>query len=211
VLTPAFVDRLHDARDATGCLLIVDEVATGFGRTGTLFACEQLGLRPDIVTMSKGITSGYLPMGATVCSATVCDAFDRARVAFEHGETQSGNPLACAAALATLEVLREPGFLERTRAVADHLGRRLDDLTGEPCVIAHRGLGLMRAVDLATTDGRPFNGSEVAAVIAATRAEGALVYGSPSGVALLPPLVITEAEVDALVDRLAAGIDRVGC
>jgi adenosylmethionine-8-amino-7-oxononanoate aminotransferase len=209
-LAPDFVAGLHDVRDRTGCLLVVDEVATGFGRTGTLFACEQLGLEPDIVTLSKGITSGYLPMGATVCSSRVCDAFDDAGIAFEHGETQSGNPVACAAALATLAVMGAPGFLERVRLAGAHLQGRLDDLVGEPSVTARRGLGLMQAVDLATFDGRPFGRAEVGAVVAATRAEGALVYGSPAGVALLPPLTITDAEIDHLVDCLARGIDRAG-
>ena len=93
------VDALHHTCESSGAFLIVDEVTTGFGRTGTLFACEQIGLRPDLVVLSKAITGGYLPLAATICSGAICDLFDGANVRFAHGETQSGNPVACAAGL----------------------------------------------------------------------------------------------------------------
>jgi len=209
VLGHEMVGALHDACAATGAFLIVDEVTTGFGRTGTLFACVQTGLRPDLLVLSKAITGGYLPLAATVCGGAICDVFDSAKARFNHGETQSGNPIACAAALAALEVATAPGFLDGVQALSARLTARLDELCGHPLVAGHRGLGLMRAIQLVDSDGDRFSDDLVAAALEAIRQEGALVYASPAGLALLPPLVISAADLDELVACVARGLDRV--
>jgi adenosylmethionine-8-amino-7-oxononanoate aminotransferase len=209
VLDQAMVDALQRTCAATGALLIVDEVTTGFGRTGTLFACEQLGLRPDLMVLSKAITGGYLPLAATICRGAICDRFDAARARFSHGETQSGNPIACAAALAALDVATAPGFLAGVRDLSARLTARLDELIDHPLVAGHRGLGMMRAVQLVDSDGNPFTDRLVAAALEAIRQQGALVYASPGGLALLPPLVISNPDLDELIDCVARGLDRV--
>jgi adenosylmethionine-8-amino-7-oxononanoate aminotransferase len=210
VLEPAFVDALHELRARHGALVVADEVATGFGRTGTLLACEQVGLRPDVVVLSKGITGGYLPLAAVVVAGHVCDAFDTAHATFDHGETQSGNPVACATALAVLEVMQAPGFLEHAAAMGQRLARGLDRLAdGEALVAGQRGLGLMRTVVLRTGTGDPLEMVQVGELLAAVRAEGTLLYAAPSGVAFLPPLVVDPDEIDEMIAGLARGLRRV--
>jgi adenosylmethionine-8-amino-7-oxononanoate aminotransferase len=208
-LGPVMVDTLHRICETNGAYLIVDEVTTGFGRTGTLFACEQIGLRPDLVVLSKAITGGYLPLAATICSGAICDLFDAAKVRFAHGETQSGNPVVCAAGLATLEVVTAPGFMERVRELSRRLTERLDELSDHPLVSAHRGLGMMRAIQLEDTDGDPFSDEQVGMALEAVRQEGALVYASPGGLALLPPLVMSDVDLDELIACIGRGLDRV--
>jgi adenosylmethionine-8-amino-7-oxononanoate aminotransferase len=209
VLGQEMVGTLHATCAATGAFLIVDEVTTGFGRTGTLFACEQTGLRPDLLVLSKAITGGYLPLAATVCRGDICDAFDSARARFSHGETQSGNPIACAAALAVLDVVTAPGFLESVAGLSARLTAGLDQLCGHPLVEGHRGLGLMRSIQLVDSDGDRFSDELVAAALEAIRQEGALVYASPGGLAVLPPLVMSGADLDELLACIARGLDRV--
>ena len=131
VADPGDLATVGRACRAHGVLLICDEVATGFGRTGRLFATEWAGpdFRPDIVCLGKGITGGYLPLSATVASGPVFDAFDGTRpreATFYHGHSYGGNALACAVALRHLRLLDEWGVLDHVRAVAEHLGRRLD-------------------------------------------------------------------------------------
>ncbi len=208
-LDGAMVDALHHTCESSGAFLIVDEVTTGFGRTGTLFACEQIGLRPDLVVLSKAITGGYLPLAATICSGAICDLFDGANVRFAHGETQSGNPVACAAALATLDVVTGAGFMDRVRDLSVRLTALLDELCDHPLVAGHRGVGLMRAIQLEDTDGAPFSDAQVGMTLESVRKEGALVYASPGGLALLPPLVISDADLDELIACVGRGLDRV--
>jgi adenosylmethionine-8-amino-7-oxononanoate aminotransferase len=208
-LDPAMVEALHQTGATTGAYLIADEVTTGFGRTGTLFACEQMGLRPDLMVLSKALTGGYLPLAATICSGAICDVFDAAKVRFGHGETQSGNPIACAAALAALDVVTGPGFLQRVGELSARLRARLDELAEHPLVAGHRGLGLMRAIQLEDSDGEPFSDGLVAVTLEAIRREGALVYASPGGLGLLPPLVISDADLDELIACIGRGLERV--
>jgi acetylornithine/LysW-gamma-L-lysine aminotransferase len=171
-----------------GALLVVDEVQTGFGRTGKLFACEHHDLRPDMLTLAKGIAGG-VPMGATLMGARVGELPGKT-----HGSTFGGNPLACAAALATLDVLESEGLPQR----AAELGARL--LAGLRAIDAAvvrkvRGLGLMVGVQLKTQSG---------AYLAALAEQGVLALPAGSTVMrFLPPLVITEAEIDAVIDAVA--------
>jgi adenosylmethionine-8-amino-7-oxononanoate aminotransferase len=209
VLDEAMVETLQHTCEASGAFLIVDEVTTGFGRTGTFFACEQTGLRPDLMVLSKAITGGYLPLAATLVDGAICDLFDGAKVRFGHGETQSGNPVACAAGLAVLDVLAAPGFMESVRQLSARLIGRLDELAEHPFVDGHRGLGMMRSIQLVDSDGDRFSDELVGVTLEAVRQEGALVYASPGGLALLPPLVISDADLDELIACISRGLERV--
>ena len=195
-----------------GVLLICDEVATGFGRTGKLFASEWAGpgFRPDILCLGKGISGGYLPLSATVVSAEVFDAFrgeDLGTATFYHGHSYGGNALGCAVALRHLQLLDEWDVLDHVGVVARHLGARLDDtVVGRPGGGAVRRRGLMVGVDLAPPPGGVRWGRRVCA--AAVR-RGVLLRPLGDVVVVMPPLTSTVDELDRVVDVLAACIDEV--
>ncbi len=188
------VRRLCDAR---GLLLILDEVQTGIGRTGTLFAYEHYGITPDILTLAKGLGGG-VPIGATLARAGVADAFAPG----DHGSTFGGNPLACAAALAVLTTIDADGLVDRAGEVGAYLFERLRVLARRHRVIMEiRGLGLMAAVELSV---------EAAAVVEACRERGLLVNAvTPTALRLVPPLVITPADVDEAVEILNEALAEV--
>jgi len=189
-------------------LLVIDEIATGFGRTGRMFASEHAGLEPDLVTMSKAINSGYLPLGATAVSEEVYDVFARSRTVFSHGETQAGNPVACAAGVATLDVLAKDDLVLRAAEMGGHLSRGLHELRRQHWQIgAVTGRGLMIGVRLVADerDGRPLGFRDVQRVVARMAGEGLLVHPAPTGFSLFPPLVIGRDDVDVVLSV----IDRV--
>ena len=132
---PGYLRAVRELCDRHGVLLILDEVATGFGRTGTMFACEHEGVAPDLMCLAKGITGGYLPLAATLATEEIYEGFlgehEEFRTFF-HGHTYTGNPLACAAALATLDVFREERTLERLQPKIDLLGRAASAGLGAP-------------------------------------------------------------------------------
>jgi adenosylmethionine-8-amino-7-oxononanoate aminotransferase len=195
-----------------GVLLICDEVATGFGRTGRLFASEWAGpgFRPDIVCLGKGITGGYLPLSATVASGPVYAGFlgeDLGTATFYHGHSYGGNALACAVALRHLQLLDEWDVLAHVRAVAVHLGARLDgSIAGLAGVAAVRRCGLMAGVELAPPQGAVRWGRRVCA--GAVR-RGVLLRPLGDVVVIMPPLTTTPAELDRVVDVLAECIAEV--
>ena len=187
-----FLEGLRALCDARGLLLIFDEVQTGVGRTGALFACEHWGVSPDIMAVAKGIGGGF-PLGAFLATREA----GRGMVVGTHGTTYGGNPLACAVGNAVLDVVLADGFIADVAAKGGHLRRRLEALAAYyPDVVAEvRGLGLMAGLQLRVPP---------AEFAAAGRAAHVLVI--PAGdnvVRLLPPLVITQAEIDEGVDRLA--------
>ncbi len=198
-------------RDA-GVLLICDEVATGFGRTGKLFASEWGGVafRPDLLCLGKGITGGYLPLSATVASGEVFDAFlgaDLGPEAFYHGHSYGGNALACAVALRHLELLEEWDVLVRVETAGAHLGARLaDTLADRQDVAAIRRRGLMAGVELAPPIGSARWSRRVCA--AAVRS-GVLLRPLGDVVVIMPPLTTTAEEIDIVVDVLARALDTV--
>ena len=195
-----------------GVLLICDEVATGFGRTGKLFASEWAGpgFRPDIVCLGKGISGGYLPLSATVCSGEVWDAFhgeDLGTATFYHGHSYGGNALSCAVALRHLQLLDEWRVLDHVLEVADHLGSRLDDsIAGRPGVGDVRRRGLMVGVELAPPPGAVRWGRRVCA---AAGPRGVLLRPLGDVVVIMPPLTSTSEELDRVVGVLATCIDEV--
>jgi adenosylmethionine-8-amino-7-oxononanoate aminotransferase len=195
-----------------GVLLICDEVATGFGRTGRLFASEWAGpdFRPDIVCLGKGITGGYLPLSATVVAGPVFESFsgeDLGTATFYHGHSYGGNALACAVALRHLQLLDQWRVLDHVLEVAAHLGDRLDaTIVGRPGVAEVRRRGLMVGVELAPPAGSVRWGRRVCA--AALR-RGVLLRPLGDVVVVMPPLTSTADELDRVVDVLAACIDEV--
>jgi adenosylmethionine-8-amino-7-oxononanoate aminotransferase len=204
---PADVAALGRACRAHGVLLICDEVATGFGRTGTLFASEQCDVRPDLLCLGKGITGGYLAMSATVASGEVFDAFlgpDLGAATFFHGHSYGGNALAAAVALRHLELLEERQVLTQVVRQAGRLATRLArDVTPHAAVRAVRQRGLMVGVELDP----PAEGLRWGRrVCAGAVARGVLLRPLGDVVVLMPPLDLTDAEADRMVDALLGGL-----
>ncbi|GAB2467702.1 aspartate aminotransferase family protein [Jatrophihabitans fulvus] len=190
-----YLAAVRDICDATGALMIVDEVQSGIGRTGHWFASQAEGVRPDVVTLAKGLGGG-LPIGACIGIGAAGELFRPG----DHGSTFGGNPVSCAAALAVLATIEADGLLDHVKSVGEHLAARLDALDS-PLVDHTRGSGLWRAVAL--------TGEHAAAVETAARGHGLLVNAvRPDALRLAPPLIVTEAEVDAAVDRLAAALSE---
>ncbi|HUG94489.1 MAG TPA: adenosylmethionine--8-amino-7-oxononanoate transaminase, partial [Planctomycetaceae bacterium] len=148
---PGYLRRVRELTARHGILLIADEVAVGFGRTGTLFACEQEGVSPDLMCLAKGLTGGYLPLAATLATDEIYHAFlgePAAGRTFFHGHTYTGNPLACAAALASLELFEKNQVLDNVRSNAERLRQRLDQIAGHPHVGEIRQQGVMVGIEL---------------------------------------------------------------
>lgn len=192
----SFLRELEQGCRAAGALLIADEVMTGFGRTGRMFASEHAGIRPDIVCLSKGITGGTLPFAATVASDDVYAAFDTGdpRHTFFHGHSYTGNPLGCAVALESLKLFDENDVLGRAAAIGARLAAGLAPLRSHPRVRDVRGLGAIWAVELVDEGG-------YLADVGARLSAGALERGvllRPLGNVLyaMPPLCLTDAEAD---------------
>ncbi|MFC4818698.1 adenosylmethionine--8-amino-7-oxononanoate transaminase [Dokdonella ginsengisoli] len=216
--------RMHDASYLTGLRalcdefdvhLIADEIAVGFGRTGTLFACEQGGIAPDLLCLSKGLTGGTLPLSAVLTTADVYAAFYAEYAsgkAFLHSHSYTGNPIACRAALATLSVLREEPVLERNRALAAHLDARLAPLAGHPHVAEVRRTGLIAAVELvrdkATREAFPSSERRGLRVYRHGLERGAVLRPLGNVVYFMPPYCITPEEIDFMVEVAVEGIER---
>jgi acetylornithine aminotransferase len=186
-----YLAQVRDLCRQRDILLIFDEVQTGMGRTGTLFAYEQMGVEPDIMTLAKGLGGG-VPIGACLAVDSVAAAF----VPGTHASTFGGNPLACSAALAVLRVLLEGRILEHGRRMGEHLGKGLQDLKERfPNVKEARGLGLLQGLEL-TVDGKP--------LVADCLARGFLINCTVDRVLrFVPPLIVTQREIDRLLDTLA--------
>ena len=210
VAEPEDVAQVGRACREAGALLLCDEVATGFGRTGRLFASEWSGLRPDLLCLGKGITGGYLPLSATVASDEVFSAFagaDLGERTFYHGHSYSGNALACAVALRHLQLLEEWDVLANVTTVSRRLaGLLADRLADRPGVGAVRQRGLMAGVELAPPPGGRRWGRRVCA---AAVSRGVLLRPLGDVVVVLPPLTTTLDEIERVVEVLAASVDQV--
>ncbi|MEO6953553.1 MAG: adenosylmethionine--8-amino-7-oxononanoate transaminase [Polyangia bacterium] len=203
-----FLARARSLCDTHGVLLICDEVATGFGRTGTLFACEQEGVTPDLMCVAKGISGGYLPLAATLATDALFDTFLGApaeRLTFFHGHTYTGNPLACAAALASLALFEDGSLMNRVRSNAAHLGNRLEKLGTLPRVREIRRRGLMVGIELHPAEGRRL-GLEVCRAV---RDKGVILRPLGDVIVLMPPLSFGPVELDRLVEVVHEAIDEV--
>ncbi len=212
--------RIRQICDRHGVLLILDEVMCGMGRTGTFFACEQDGIAPDIVTIAKGLGAGYAPLGAMLCSATIHDAIAQGSGSFQHGHTYHAHPLAAAAGQAVLGRILDDGLLEQVRARGDTLNAALHARFGHhPHVGDIRGRGLFRAIELVEDRDtkRSFDPARKIHARVKARAMDAGLICYPAGgtvdgrrgdhVLLAPPFIITDDEIDLLVDRLAGAVD----
>ena len=207
---PADVAALAAACHDHDVLLIADEVAVGFGRTGTLFASEECGIRPDLLCLGKGITGGYLPMAATVASDRVFSSFlgpDLSEKTLYHGHSYGGNALAAAVALRHLQLIDEWDVLTNVRRQSDRLRARLDrDVSPLPAVAEVRLQGLMGGIELAPpTDGLRWGRRVCAAAVD----RGVLLRPLGDVVVLMPLLTSTDDEIDRIVDVLAEAIDEV--
>ena len=199
-----YLRRARELCDRFEVHLIADEIAVGFGRTGTLFACEQAGITPDFLCLSKGLTGGYLPLSVVLATDSVYGAFydDKLERGFLHSHSYSGNPLACRAALAVLDILEEEKVLERNRNTAAILNRRAQGLRSHRRVAHFRNTGMIWAFDV--KDARPgFAGDFYRRALEA----GVLLRPLDATVYWMPPYVIGEAEIGFLLDAVTRLVD----
>ena len=218
---PGYFRRVREICDRHGVLLILDEVMCGMGRTGSLFACTQDGISPDICTIAKGLGAGYQPIGAMMCSKTIHDAIQQGSGFFQHGHTYLSHPTACAAGLAVLEKL-QGGLVDGVAAKGDYLMRGLQDRFGQNAYVGDiRGRGLFvglefvqdRETKTCLDPALKFN----AKLKAAAFANGLICYpmgGTIDGwqgdhVLLAPPFISQDGHLDELVDKLAASVEHV--
>jgi adenosylmethionine-8-amino-7-oxononanoate aminotransferase len=211
---PAYLQMLREACDRHGVHLIADEIAVGFGRTGTLFACEQAGIRPDIICLSKGLTGGYLPLSVVVTTEDMYGAFydDYTKLtAFLHSHSYTGNPLACAAALATLDIFESDRVIEKNRRLAGRMAAAAGGLADHPNVAEVRQTGMILAIELVRDrEGRvPFDWRERRGLRLYEYALSRGVLLRPLGhvVYWMPPYVLDDEQLALLADVTARGID----
>ncbi|TKB22884.1 MAG: aspartate aminotransferase family protein [Mesorhizobium sp.] len=204
ILPPkGYLQKLREICTKHGILLIFDEVITGFGRLGAPFAADYFGVTPDIMTTAKGVSNGVIPMGAVFVKKEIHDAFmtgPEHMIEFFHGYTYSGNPIACAAALGTLDTYKEEGLLTRGEELSSYWEDALHSLKGEPHVIDIRNIGLIGAIELAPIAGSPTKRAFSAFVKAFER--GALIRTTGDIIALSPPLIITKGQINELIDHV---------
>lgn len=213
---PGYLRALRELTRRYGLLLIADEVAVGFGRTGTLFACEHELVSPDFLCLGKGLTGGYLPMAATLATDEVWQAFlgphESQRQLF-HGHTYGGNPLAAAVALASLDVFDEERVLEQLPEKIAHLEARLRPLTAHPHVGRIAQLGLIAGIELVRSrsprEAYPWQARHGQRACLAARERGVLLRPLGDVLVLMPPLAISLSQIDQLVDAIEYGIARV--
>jgi adenosylmethionine-8-amino-7-oxononanoate aminotransferase len=205
----AFVRGVREVCDEFGALMIADEVATGVGRTGTMWAVEHAGVAPDLLTCGKGLTAGYLPLSAVLATDAVHDAFlgraDEGRTFF-HGHTYTANPLACAAAIANLDLMAERGTVANAAAVGEAIGSALEPLAKEPGVVEVRRIGTMTGIEIG-----PYDAALRAGLRVCRRARDRGVIVRPLGdvVVLMPPLAIGADDLALLVDVVSTSIREV--
>ncbi|MBL0937148.1 MAG: aspartate aminotransferase family protein [Rhizobiaceae bacterium] len=212
VLIPpqGYLKRLRDICTKHGILLIFDEVITGFGRLGTPFAADYFGVMPDIITTAKGVTNGVIPMGAVFVTSEIHDAFmsgPEHMIEFFHGYTYSGNPIASAAAIATLDTYKEEGLLTRGAELAPYWEDALHSLKDAPNVIDIRNIGLVGAIELQPIAGEPTKRAFSAFVKAFEK--GVLIRTTGDIIALSPPLIIEKGQIDEIVDCVRTVLNEV--
>jgi adenosylmethionine-8-amino-7-oxononanoate aminotransferase len=211
---PAYLKLLRAACDRYGVHLIADEIAVGFGRTGTMFACEQAGIRPDYLCLSKGLTGGYLPLSVVLTTDAIYDAFydEYTKLnAFLHSHSYTGNPLACAAANATLAIFRDEPVLERNRVTANTMLDSVAHLRDHPHVADIRQCGMILAIELmkdpATREAFAWEERRGLRIYQHALSRGAIIRPLGTTVYFMPPYVITPAEIELLSRITTEGIE----
>ena len=209
-----YFPRVQEVLRRYDILFIADEVITGFGRTGNMFGCETFGIEPDIMTVAKALSSAYLPISATIVSEKIAEAITAhaGRLGnFAHGFTYAGHPVSAAVALETLKIYAERDILAEVRKVAPHLQERLQALAAHPLVGEARGVGLIGAVhlvaDKASRAALPASGGIGPVIQQSAMHRGVLLRAAPDAVYVCPPLIISKAEIDELMDALSAALD----
>lgn len=211
---PIYLTLLRQACDEYGVHLIVDEIAMGFGRTGSMFACEQAGITPDFMVLSKALTGGYLPLAAVMTTNQIYDAFydnyDSLK-AFLHSHTYTGNPLACAAALATLDIFAQDNVIVKNQQLAQHMAQATAHLQDHPHVAEVRQTGMVLAIEMVKDKANktPFAWQERRGmkVFEYAMQQGALLRPLGNVVYFLPPYIITPEQIDWLAEVATAGIE----
>ena len=212
---PNFWPRVREVCDRFDVLLIADEVVTGFGRTGTMFGSRHWGVKPDIMCLAKGINSGYVPLGATAVNKRIVEAWDKddPLAPIMHGYTYSGHPLACAAALANLDIVIEENLPANAGAVGGYFLERLGELTEYPSVGDVRGVGLMLAVefvkDRKTKEPFPAYDPYLMAIQKSCMEANVWVRIQANKMIFSPPLVFENSHVDTAVDAVHAALSQV--
>jgi len=223
VAPPGYYDRIRDICDQQRVLLISDEVITGFGRTGRWFGFEHFGVQPDIITFAKGVSAGYAPLGGLVVSNTLLAVFRAGSGKFEHNFTMAGHPIACAAGLATVTILRRDAMVERVAAMESAFFGRLHEALDDVAIVGDiRGLGLLAGIELVADRAtkRPFDFQDAVSSRAAACAldERINVYPCSGGVEggeagdyllIMPPFVTSEDELDEMVSRVGKALHRL--
>lgn len=211
---PIYLTKLREACDRYGVHLIADEIAVGFGRTGTLFACEQAGISPDFMCLSKGLTAGYLPLSAVMTSTPIYDAFYddyESMKAFLHSHSFTGNPLGCRAALATLEIFRTDDVINANRSLAEVMRQACAPLADHPHVAEVRQHGMVLAVELVknkqSREAYPWQERRGLRVYQHALSRGALLRPLGNVVYLMPPYTITPEQIHLLVEIMLEGIN----
>ncbi|TYT62111.1 aminotransferase family protein [Natrialba swarupiae] len=212
-----YLPRLKEVAHDHGALLICDEVMAGFGRTGEWFGCDVFDVEPDIMTMAKGLTGAYQPLGATIVTPEIADHFEENMLC--HGHTYAGHPAAVAAGRAAIDIYQEENLIERASEVGEYLGDRIDELADRhPSVGDTRGVGLFRGIELTKHPEKrvPFGeradkispGSTVVDEVSATAADhGTYVANMINTLIIAPPLTITEDEIDEAIAAIDAGLE----
>ena len=212
VLLPpkGYLEKLRAITKKHGILLIFDEVITGFGRLGSAFAAQHFDVLPDMMTTAKGLTNGVIPMGAVITTGAVHDAFMNGPehvIELFHGYTYSGNPIAAAAGIATLDTYKEEGLFERAAELAPYWQDALHSLKGTRNVIDIRNMGLIGAVELEPIAGEPTKRAFSAFLKAYEK--GILIRTTGDIIAMSPPLIISKAEIDRLIGTLKEVLDTL--
>ena len=212
VLLPpkGYLEKLRAITKKHGILLIFDEVITGFGRLGSAFAAQHFNVLPDMMTTAKGLTNGVIPMGAVITTGEVHDAFMNGpehMIELFHGYTYSGNPIAAAAGIATLETYKQEGLFERANDLAPYWQEALHSLKGTRHVIDIRNMGLIGAIELEPIAGEPTKRAFSAFLKAYEK--GILIRTTGDIIAMSPPLIISKAEIDRLIGTLKEVLDTL--
>jgi len=211
VLIPpqGYLQRLREICDKHGILLIFDEVITGFGRTGQPFGSQTFGVTPDMMTVAKGITNGCVPMGAVIARDKIHDVFmtgPEHLIEFFHGYTYSAHPLACAAALGTLDTYAEEGLLTRAGELAPYFAQAIHSLREEPNVIDVRNIGLVGGIELQPLPGQPTK--RAFDVFLDCYDKGVMIRTTGDIIALSPPLIVEKSHIDHIVETIKQALRR---
>lgn len=211
VLVPpqGYLERLRAICDRHGILLIFDEVITAFGRMGEAFAATRFGITPDIITMAKALSNGAVPMGGLIVRSgiyeTMSEGMAPGAIEFAHGYTYSAHPLACAAAVATLDLYREDGLFERARSLESFWEQQIHSLRGAPHVIDLRNIGLIGAIELEPLAGQP--GARAYELFRRCYDDGLLIRVTGDIVALSPPLIVEPEQIEQMISVICRNLE----